>query len=528
MRKLSLREKAGQMFMIGFHGKELPGEVRSFINEANIGFVVIFARNVKSPSQVVELTNDIHSLGKVPPMIFADQEGGLVCQFGELAATFTSPMGLAATGQPSMAKIAGAGIARDMALLGVDGVIAPVVDVNRKPSNPIIGVRAFSDEPGTVIRFARRFLDGVKKTGIAPVLKHYPGHGGTSLDSHLALPSVDESEEFFRGIDLRPFSSLGREADFMMSAHVVFPAVDPSGLPATFSRRIMGKLLREEISFEGVMITDCLEMRAVRENFSPEEMVKFAIEAGADVLLASHSLEFQRELYNILLNLVKEGKIAEERINLSVARILRAKEKYGLLSRRVKDPLEAEENLRQHREKEYEVCASSIALLRNRAGAIPVPQNRRVGIIEWAKAPSTVPISEAKRKSYLQGRAGEYFEKAEVLILPLKEPDFGKIKDFVASHDELLLAPYSRTPEAERLQGEVISEILKMKEDAIVCSLANPYDIRWFPEVKTYMAVFSFRDCSVKALFDVLTGRRKATGLLPVEIKGIFPRWHKA
>ncbi len=527
MKKLSLREKVGQMFMIGFQGRSLPREVRAFINEANIGFVSLFWRNVESPAQVVELTNEIHASAKIPPMIFTDQEGGVVCQFGEMASTFTSPMGLSATGEPLMAETAGAGIGRDMALLGIDGVIAPVVDVNRKPSNPIIGVRAFSDEPETVVRFSRPFLRGLRGAGPAPVLKHFPGHGGTSADSHLALPVVEEDLDFLREVDLRPFASLSQEVDFVMSAHVVFPAVDPSGLPATFSRRILGEVLRTELGFEGVVFTDCLEMAAIRENFSPEATVKLAVEAGADVLVVSHSLELQRELYAILLNMVKEGEIPEERINLSVSRILRAKEKYGVLNSKERAPRQAEENLRALRAVEDEVCAASIALLRNEVRAIPISQNERVGIVEWDKVPSTVPISEARRKSYLDARAGEYFEGAEVLLLPLEEPDFSAVKEFVASHDALILAPYSRTPEAERLQGEVISEILKMKEDAVVSSLANPYDIRRFPRAKTYLAAFSFRDCSIKALFDVLAGRRRAVGRLPVEVKDIFPRWHR-
>ncbi len=516
------------MFMVGFPEEGLPSEVGDFIRKANIGFVVLFSRNVKTPSQVLALTSEVHSSAKIPPMIFTDQEGGAVCQFYEMVSTFTSAMGIAATADPLTAKVAGEGIAGDLKILGIDGVIAPVVDVNWNPDNPIIGIRSFSDEPDAVIKFAENFLKGAKGRGVAPVLKHYPGHGGTSLDSHLALPSVEESEEFFRAVDLKPFRSLAHQVDFIMSAHVVFPYVDPEGLPASFSGKIIGDILRKEVSFNGVVFTDCLEMAAIRENFSPRQMVKLAISAGADVLLVSHSLELQKELYQTLLNMLREGEIPVKRIDLSVARILRAKEKYGVFSEKRMDAEPLEVNLRKNMEEEYDICARSIVVLRDNLANIPIQRKESLGIIEWEKLPSTMGITEAKRKSYLQKRAEEYFEKARVLILPLVAPDFNGVREFLDSHDKIILAPYSRTPEAERLQGEVISEILKIREDALVVSLANPYDIRRFPHAKTYIAAFSFRDCTVKALFDVLTGRRAATGVLPVEIKGIFPRWFRA
>lgn len=523
---LNLREKIGQMFMIGFKGKKLSEEVRDFIQENNIGFINIFARNIETLAQVSELTDEIHSVAKIPPMIFTDQEGGVVCQFGENVSTFTSAMGLAATGSPIYAEFAGSTIGYDLKLLGIDGVIAPVVDVNREPENPIIGVRAFSDDPATVIRYASHFIEGIKKNNMAPVIKHFPGHGGTTRDSHLTLPTIDASREFFEEVDLKPFLSLSSMVDFIMSAHVVFPAIDASGLPATFSTVFLGEYLRRKLSFQGVLITDCLEMNAIKERFSPEEMITLGINAGVDVFLVSHTPELQRELFDILFRKVKGGEISEERIDASVVRILRAKEKYGLLTekRELKfDPA----LIRQEVEREFNVCAKSITLLRDFARKIPLSRNKKLGIIEFDKVPSTVPIHEARRKSYLEKRAEEYFERVDVLLLPLKDPDFESLRSFIKENEEILVATYTRTPEAERIQGEIVKNILELKEDAVVVSLANPYDVRYFPMVKTYLLTYSFRDCSIKALFDILVGKREASGLLPVEIKNLFPKWYR-
>lgn len=526
LKGLTLKEKISQMFMVGFEGKRLSGEVNKFLRNYNFGFVVIFSRNAETGDQIFSLTEEIHSAGKIPSMIFTDQEGGPVCQFDGITSTFTSAMGLAATGAPIYAEIAGAGIGQDLSLLGIDGVLAPVVDVNREPDNPIIGVRAFSDEPSTVIRYATSFINGVKKYNIAPVLKHFPGHGGTTEDSHLILPTVEVSKEYFEATDLKPFISLASKVDFIMSAHVVFPLIDPSELPATFSKVFINEYLRRRIRFNGVLVTDCLEMSAVRERFSPEEMITLGIKAGVDVFLVSHTPEFQSQLYNILLDKVKSGKILEERIDSSVSRILRIKEKYGLLKRKNKDRFNP--GLLNHSIKmEDTVCAKSVTVLRNFQQKIPLSKDVKPGIIEFEKVPSTIQISSAKRKNFLRKRAEECFPGSEILVLSLQNPDIEQLKNFIERHQEILVATYTRTPEVGRLQGKIVRKILELKGDAIVVALANPYDIRYFPLVSTYILTYSFRDCSIKALFDVLSGRKEATGLLPVEIKNFFPRWFK-
>ena len=521
---VSIREKIGQMFMVGFKGLKLTKGAKEFISRNSIGFVVIFSRNVESPSQVIKLTNEIHSLGKIPPMIFTDQEGGLVCQFGEMVSTFTSPMGIAATTDLKNAEIAGEGIGRDLSALGIDGVLAPVVDVNYNPDNLIIGARAFSDDPDTVTSFAAHFVYGLKRTGVAPVLKHFPGHGGTGVDSHHKLPIVAESEEYTRAMNIRPYFILAPEVDFIMTAHVNFPWVDEAHTPASFSEYFINRILRREIGFKGVVFTDCLEMGAIKKNFSPEEIIRKGINAGVDVFLVSHSLRFQKVLFEKLLGLVKRGEIPEERINSSYERILNAKKKYGVLKRK-KNPLHA--SLRINRKKEEEICRKSIVVLRNKKGLIPIPEGTKLGIIEWAKAPATMPLEAAFERSYLINIAREYFPRAEVLILPPFIKEYKTAEHFIRTHSVTIVAPYSRFPEAEKVQGEMIRRFLSYKENIIVVSLGNPYDIREFPFAHTFVASFGFRECNIRGLFDVLSGRSKPFGRLPVEIRGIFPRWHK-
>ncbi len=305
--------------MIGFKGTEAAEEVRRFIESHNIGFIVLFARNIETIGQVQALTRDIHSLAKVPSFIYTDQEGGTVVRFRELAATVVSPMGLAATGAPGNARKAGQIIAEEMKALGVDGVLAPTLDVNFEENNPIIGIRAFADVPETVIEYAKEFAAGLREKGMPACAKHYPGHGGTTADSHLEIPEVPVSPEFFLQYCYGPFLAVvqagnGSGIDAVMSSHVLFPAL--SSRIATFCPYLIGQLLRREAGFNGVVMSDCLEMKAVKNNFSPEEIVKNSIEAGHDLMIASHSPDFQKEMVEALYFYVKKGVINELKSNI--------------------------------------------------------------------------------------------------------------------------------------------------------------------------------------------------------------------
>ncbi len=515
---LSLEKKIGQMFMVGFHGKRLSPEIKDFLNRANIGFIILFSRNFENPAQLISLTNEIHSLGDIQPMIFSDQEGGTVCQFGESLSTFVSPMGISATGNPEYAFEAGRGIGRDLKRVGIDGNIAPVVDVNWEADNPIIGIRAFSDEPDKVIIYAKEFLRGLESAGVSGVLKHFPGHGRARIDSHFSLPEVGASLETLIKSDLKPYFELSKKADFIMSAHISFPSIEKKSLPSTFSEKF-GKILREDIGFRGVYMTDCLEMGAIRENFSPQEIVKGAISGGADLLVSSgfrKDFGFQKALFESFVRLVKDGIISEERVEESFKRIVRVKERLALKGKRIK--ISGVSKVRDSIEKEKEVALSSIVVFKDKLNKIPIEGDKTLGIIEWEKAPSTIPVSEARKKIYLFESAKKYFKEVKTLLLPLKEKSEELAYDFLNSFDEIIVAPYSRYSQAEKIQGKAISNLLRVRDDIIVVSLGNPYDIRCFPSVKEYICTFGFRKVQLEALFEILMGKKEPEGRMPVKI----------
>jgi len=501
---IPLEKKIGQMFMLGFWGKELSDEFKDFINKANIGFIILFSRNFESPEQLIALTNEIHSLGDIQPMILTDQEGGTVCQFGEHLATYVSPMGIAVTGRPENAFKAGKGIGDDLKAVGIDGNIAPVVDVNLNRDNPIIGIRSFSDDSEKVIEYAGEFLKGLHSTGISSVLKHFPGHGRAFEDSHLSLPKVNVSLDILKNSDLLPYYKLSNKADFIMSAHVNFEKIDKNNIPATFSP-VFNRILREEFGFNGVYMTDCLEMSAIKNNFSAEEIVKGVISGGADVSVSSgytKDFEFQKSLYFKFLDLVKKNKISRERIELSYKRILKVKKRAGnLLKRRYIENLP---KLRAKYEEEKKIAKEAILVQRDNLKKLPLSSDCSIGIIEWDKAPSTIPISEAKKRSFLYESGKKYFKKAELLLLPLGDKLPEKMDSFLYSFDEIIVATYSRYSEAEKIQGRIIKEILKRRKNVIIVATGNPYDIRQFPNADEYICTFGFRKVQIEALFETL------------------------
>ncbi len=510
--------------MVGFTGTSLPVEVEDFIERNNIGFVILFSRNIETPAQAAELTNSIHSLAKAMPWLWLDQEGGTVVQFKELAATAVSPMGLAAGGGPQNARRAAKIIGREMNACGIDGVFSPVLDVNVEPSNPIIGIRAFADEPGTVIDFAGAFFAGLNEGRLAACGKHFPGHGGTTEDSHLAVPQVNISAEYFFHYCYQPFAALAKlKIDAMMTGHVRFPQMSDS--IATFSAELVEGLLRKKTGFDGVVFSDCLEMRAIKDHYSPGEIAQNAIKAGIDVLSLSHSLDFQKEILERLVHLVSKGIISEKRIDQSLGRILKLKSTFQPLAKRKKrSPQKAGEIARSHIQAEQEIADAAVTLLRNRLRIIPIRENDRVLVLEWQKVKATMLLPEAEESAYLTETARKYFSRVDVEVLKLDGRIPADLKKRSKYYSHIICGLYSRAPEVEKIQAKALNEILRSRRDVIAVALGNPYDIRHFPAIDTYIVTYGFRKVQIEALFKVLSGRIKPTGRLPVEIKNLFPR----
>ncbi len=512
--------------MIGFDGKTIPPGIQSFIEQNHIGFIILFSRNIESYSQVKNLTDHIHSLGSSPPLIYTDQEGGTVVRFDEMAATVVSPMGIAATGSPDNAETAGRLIGEDMFKCGIDGVFAPVLDVNTEENNPVIGVRSFSDNPETVIQYADAFRKGLNKAGILSCGKHYPGHGAASADSHLEIPEIRVSQSFFMQYCLAPFTELARKGiDSILTAHVRYPEIRPE--ICTFSEYMVNDLLRKQNGFNRVVFTDCLEMKAIKDNYIPEEIVRNVISAGLDVMIPSHSFDFQEELLDVLRVYVRKGIISENRLDESIARIDKLRERAKELQKeqsRIRKEVTATP-LRMNIAQEKRIADESITIIKNSSGLIPLKKEKRTLILEWSRRVWGPSAADHSIRSMIEETSGIYFENRDYVLLKpdqaLPEDLVDRIKTNKEDYDYVLVFIYSRTGKLNTSQTESVRHLLSIRRDAVVISLENPYEVKKFPEADSFLVTYGFRKIQIEALFNVITGGMVPMSRLPVTIKNI-------
>ena len=326
----SIRREIGQLLMGSLPGVSVTPEMRSLAREFELGGVILFARNVEAPEQVAELSHDIQQLSRdVPLWVSVDQEGGRVAR---LRAPFTEwpPMAvLGRSGDPALAARFARALAAELRAVGVTLDYAPVLDIHTNPNNPVIGDRALAEEAGLVARLGTAIIRGLQENGVAACGKHFPGHGDTSVDSHFDLPLVGHSPDRIRRVECVPFvEAIGAGVAFIMTAHVLVPSLDGER-PATLSRRIVGGLLREELGFEGVIVGDDLEMKAVAKHYTVPEAAVQAIAAGCDgLLVCSGQLDTQAAALEALVHAVEDGRLPLKRVEDALARNRRAKDRF--------------------------------------------------------------------------------------------------------------------------------------------------------------------------------------------------------
>ena len=314
------RECAG-LFIVGFPGLSADAEVERLIDDG-VGGIILFKRNVDSPAQVASLVKALKTRAGRPLLASVDQEGGRVARLRGAPFTALPPMRhLGMSGDAALVERAGRLLALEVRALGFDVDFAPVLDVDTNPANPVIGDRSFHRDPAEVARLGVALARGMEAGGVASCAKHFPGHGDTAKDSHLDLPSLPHDLERLRQVELLPFAAYAKAGlASVMTAHVIFDALEP-GVPATMSARVMDGLLRKELGFQGVVVSDDLEMKAISEHFSVERAVVEGVKAGVDCFLVCHHASVQRAAIEALVKAVESGEVKRERVLEARARI---------------------------------------------------------------------------------------------------------------------------------------------------------------------------------------------------------------
>jgi beta-N-acetylhexosaminidase len=337
--------RVGQRFMIGFHGMEASADVKRLIREFGVGHVILFARNVASPEQVAELDRELQETARdaghdLPLMIAVDQEGGRVARMGPPWTVWAPLRALGRIGSEDLARRMGAALAAECAAVGIRCDFAPIMDVDTNPSNPIIGNRSFGDDPDLVGRLGVAMIEGLQSGKVVASAKHFPGHGDTDLDSHLALPVVEHGRSRLYDVEIRPFRrAIAAKVATIMMAHVLYPELDPE-LPASLSTAVVDGILRRELGYGGVVFTDDLEMKAVAGRWTPDTSAVLAMRASCDIVPVCQSHDAQVRALEGAVRAAESGEVPFKAMDDSLARIRRMKEEY-LLPHTDPDPRQA-------------------------------------------------------------------------------------------------------------------------------------------------------------------------------------------
>lgn len=557
----ALKRKIGQMLAIGFPaGAEGMASLRRVVEATFAGNVILFSRNTPDAeairSTVAQLGSIIESVTGFAPLVAIDQEGGIVARLRKGVTPLPGAMAQAAAcmgGSADLSDIEKLGkvCGRELAALGIAWNLAPVADVNVNPKNPVIGVRSYGEDPNRVGEFAAAFARGLRESGVVATAKHFPGHGDTTIDSHLDIPLVPHELERLAKIELLPFKRLiAEKIPAIMTSHVRFPAVETDLLPATLSARVLEGLLRRDMGFEGIICSDCMEMRAITDHF-PNPYV-MAVKAGVDILFISHTAERQLEAADSIYRAVLDGEIPESRIDASVSRILACKKAYSGKAREgaLKDGSEAgqgEPSLAAR------ISRGSITILRlgnadnarklNEGGIlIDVAPANITGAEDASDLPSIASQLGRKgtawltRKVPIDPSATEIVEAMDYAQSTLEQglaAEFGgeRVAPGVAKIGaKPTIALSMVSPLSHKGQIELLSRCArlagKMKTRLCVALMRSPYDAAGIAELcvreagvePMIIAAYEYTELSAESMAGYLAGEFEARGVCPVTL----------
>jgi beta-N-acetylhexosaminidase len=336
--EMNLEEKIGQMMFAGISGTAMSDSTNRLINNYHVGGLIFYKNNIASTAQIVTLQNEVREANagnKLPLLLGVDQEGGRISRLPNEVKNLPTSLAIGNVNNPAYSYEVGTLLGKEVKAFGFNLNFAPVLDVNSNPNNPIIGDRSFGNNPEIVSRLGIETMKGMMAEDVIPVVKHFPGHGDTSVDSHLELPTVNKSLAELEELELIPFqAAVENGVDVIMAAHILLPKIDPD-YPTSMSKVVLTDTLRKQLGFNGVIITDDMTMGAIAENYSIDQAAVQSVKAGSDMILVAHGESNIEATIAALKVAVENGEIKEERINESVAKVIRLKQKYNLEDSRI-------------------------------------------------------------------------------------------------------------------------------------------------------------------------------------------------
>ncbi|HYA97557.1 MAG TPA: glycoside hydrolase family 3 N-terminal domain-containing protein, partial [Methylomirabilota bacterium] len=535
MRRMTLDEKVGQLIFPKYHGSLTAKDTAAYaeithdVEKLHVGGFI--NATLSSPLGIVKsqayptaiLNNQLQSKAKIPLLIGADFERGTAMRLDE-GTSFPTAMAVAAAGRPADAYTMGRITALESRAVGVQWIYAPDADVNNNPANPIINTRSFGEDPASVSGFVTQFIRGVEENGALATAKHFPGHGDTSTDSHLDLPVIHADRRTLETVELAPFrAAIAAGVSSVMPGHLYVPSLEPEpDTPATLSPAILTGLLRKQLGFDGLIVTDAMDMAALTSHFTPGEAAVRAVLAGADCLLQpalpDAAFEGVREA-------VLRGRIPRARLDESVRRLLRAKARLGLHKNRLVDvdALSTRFATASFANAAQEISDRGITLLRDSAHKLPLDATKpaRALLLAVSADPEPYPAEDLERE--LRGRfdwvtavrADTKFVSAASARLPAPETyDLAIVAIFVRVSDR------KGNIDVPGDQAALIQQVFSAGKPVVCIGFGSPYLIEKFPQAQTWLAAFGISDVAQISAARALFGQIPIAGNLPVSIPG--------
>jgi beta-N-acetylhexosaminidase len=537
MKSMTLRDEVAQLIFISFHGAaphSRSREYRKFIGQIRGtkvgGLILINVSNGRTiqkaePYAVAAFLNRMQRLAKTPLMVGGDFERGASMRVGGTT-VFPHAMAFGATGNPAYSRYEGQVTAREARALGVHWIYYPVADVNNNPDNPIVNIRSFGENPEAVAAQVKAFIEGAhsdKKNYALATVKHFPGHGDTAVDSHMDMPTISADRDRLEHVELVPFkAAIEAGVDSVMTAHIAVPALSPPGIPSTFSSAILTDLLKKDLGFKGIIVTDALEMAGIVKSFSTGDAAVRALEAGADVLLMPTDPE---AVVKAVTAAVQSGRLTRQRIQESVIKVLAAKERVGLDRKRfvdlegIGDVVDSPES----NEKAQEIADHAVTLVRNGGGMIPLAAPDKA---------CYVVMPESRQSTEGQLFSQEIRKIAPRAVVTTWDSAFSReqVDEAVGrlmGCESYVVAAFASVGAYRGTVGMLGGELPRALEALIssgkpvaLIALGNPYVLRNFGNVTAYLATYSNVAPSEIAAARATLGEIAITGHLPVTIPG--------
>jgi beta-N-acetylhexosaminidase len=555
LRKMSNEEKVGQLVSIGINAQFLNedsdgfAELRRQVLENKIGGICLFGAPVY---ESVHLTNRLQTLAKIPLLISADFEAGVGMRF-ENTVNFPWNMAVAATGNPDFARRQGEITAKESRALGVHQVFAPVVDVNNNAANPVINVRAYSENPADVSRFANAFIEGMQANNALATVKHFPGHGDTAVDSHRGLPIIDLPRSRFEQIEFAPFkSAIDLGVASIMVSHISLPQFDPivvqpiknpvlpvynepgaeivtekATIPATLSSVVNTEILRQSMNFKGLIVTDAMDMSGLTLYFNQDEAAVRAILAGADMLIKPADVNLT---VKGLREAVQSGRISQERLDNSVRKILTVKHELGLIENKIASLAEVDRVVasKAARDLGEEIATKAITLVRNENNAVPLAKDKKIFVLAITNSEDRNWVANNFLRTLRQN--GLRFE-ISVLDERATATEINTALSKARAADIILAPLYGRVRTGAKNSvnlpenaGNALRELIKENRNVVGVSFGNPYALLEFPSMKTYLVAYGDMGSLQRAAARAVTGQQAITGRLPITLPGLHER----